>query len=142
MRRRRIAADSRLGTIRASAEPQCNQGNAGSGMENRPESDSEDSRRFYLAFAGGADMIPWNSSEEYLPMDCPKCGSAMQPVVFQEVEVDRCGACHGIWFDALELDKLTELAGAELIDPPTAAGDGGAKSPRATEMGAKRLCPH
>jgi Zn-finger nucleic acid-binding protein len=40
----------------------------------------------------------------------------MQTVAFQEIEVDRCGGCHGIWFDAFELEQLAKLSGSEVIE--------------------------
>lgn len=49
-------------------------------------------------------------------MNCPKCGGAMTPVAFQDVEVDRCQACGGLWFDEYEEGRLKQLNGAETID--------------------------
>ena len=40
----------------------------------------------------------------------------MEKVVYADIEVDRCVNCKGIWFDALENEKLKELKGAEAID--------------------------
>ena len=39
-------------------------------------------------------------------MQCPKCAQAMEKVKFQDVEIDRCINCGGMWFDMLELDEL------------------------------------
>ena len=41
-------------------------------------------------------------------MQCPKCHSEMEVASFDEVKVDRCRACHGIWFQTGELDRLRE----------------------------------
>lgn len=49
-------------------------------------------------------------------MDCPKCNSEMETVVFKTIEIDRCTACKGIWFDMLEHEVLKELEGSEAID--------------------------
>lgn len=49
-------------------------------------------------------------------MKCPKCKSPMEQVVFSGVEVDRCTACKGIWFDLLEHEKLKLIQGSEAID--------------------------
>ena len=49
-------------------------------------------------------------------MDCPKCRSELIEVEYAGVTVDRCEACAGIWFDALELDALLRAKGAEKID--------------------------
>ena len=49
-------------------------------------------------------------------MNCPKCQTSMEPVTFGDIEVDRCTACHGMWFDALEKEHLAHLKGSEVID--------------------------
>ena len=41
-------------------------------------------------------------------MDCPVCKNAMIVLELQEVEVDYCTACGGIWLDAGELELLLE----------------------------------
>ena len=41
-------------------------------------------------------------------MHCPKCGSQLQEETLQEVTVDVCPACHGIWLDDGELTKVVE----------------------------------
>jgi Zn-finger nucleic acid-binding protein len=40
----------------------------------------------------------------------------MVPVEFQGIEVDRCSACGGLWFDLLEHEDLKQLDGSETID--------------------------
>ena len=49
-------------------------------------------------------------------MKCPKCDAAMESVKYQEIEVDRCSSCGGLWFDMLEKEDLKALKGAEAID--------------------------
>ena len=49
-------------------------------------------------------------------MECPKCQAQMEVVLFEEVEVDRCVRCGGLWFDVLEHEELRDRAGAETID--------------------------
>ena len=44
-------------------------------------------------------------------MICPKCSAAMESVVFEKIEVERCTACHGLFFEARKADKLKALAG-------------------------------
>ena len=39
-------------------------------------------------------------------MDCPVCKNAMIALELQEVEVDYCTGCDGIWLDAGELELL------------------------------------
>ena len=41
-------------------------------------------------------------------LHCPKCGTKLQEEVINEVTVDICPACHGVWLDDGELAKMTE----------------------------------
>ena len=41
-------------------------------------------------------------------MRCPKCGEQLTEVTFQDIKVDRCTDCRGVWFDPGELERLTE----------------------------------
>lgn len=43
-------------------------------------------------------------------MDCPVCKTAMITLELDEVEVDYCLDCRGIWLDAGELELLLEEA--------------------------------
>ena len=47
---------------------------------------------------------------------CPKCSAPMEKVKFQNIEVDRCTACKGLWFDMLEREHLDAIKGSESID--------------------------
>lgn len=49
-------------------------------------------------------------------MECPKCGHEMEPVVHDNIEVDRCTLCRGLWFDLLEHEQLKVLRKSEAID--------------------------
>lgn len=40
----------------------------------------------------------------------------METVTFQDITIDRCTACKGLWFDALEKEHLDLLQGADSID--------------------------
>jgi hypothetical protein len=39
-------------------------------------------------------------------MKCPKCGMDLGTIEYKGIKVDTCGACHGTWFDAGELDQV------------------------------------
>ncbi|MHC4733577.1 MAG: TFIIB-type zinc ribbon-containing protein [Planctomycetota bacterium] len=39
-------------------------------------------------------------------MDCPVCKNAMITLELQEVEIDHCIECGGIWLDSGELEML------------------------------------
>ena len=43
-------------------------------------------------------------------MDCPVCKDAMVVLELQDVEVDHCFGCSGIWLDAGELELLIDDA--------------------------------
>jgi hypothetical protein len=45
-------------------------------------------------------------SKEIHWMKCPKCGSDLQEINYQNVMVDRCNECKGVWFDHGELEIL------------------------------------
>ncbi|MBD8526979.1 zf-TFIIB domain-containing protein [Pseudoxanthomonas sp. CAU 1598] len=47
-------------------------------------------------------------------MQCPKCRATMQSLVVDEVEIERCEGCGGLWFDMLEEELLKQHA--EQID--------------------------
>jgi len=49
-------------------------------------------------------------------LQCPKCDAPMSRVTFNQIEIDRCEGCQGLWFDMLELDKLKDANGAEVLD--------------------------
>ena len=41
-------------------------------------------------------------------MKCPKCGSDLQEINYQNVMVDTCAECKGIWLDHGELELLAK----------------------------------
>ena len=51
-------------------------------------------------------------------MDCPVCKSAMITLELEDVEIDYCTSCSGIWLDAGELELLLgePRNAAELLD--------------------------
>lgn len=67
-------------------------------------------------------------------MRCPACKTPLVVVERESIEVDWCAACHGVWFDAGELEVLAEKAGKRLA--PDAIG----KSAKASGEGQRR-CP-
>ena len=67
-------------------------------------------------------------------MTCPKCKAVMERVQVSTVEVDRCTACHGIWFDSLEEERLMEAGAAAAVD----TGGGPEDRPDATRIDCPR----
>jgi Zn-finger nucleic acid-binding protein len=49
-------------------------------------------------------------------VECPKCQAQLEMVQFEQVEVDRCVRCGGLWFDVLEHEELWGRPGSETID--------------------------
>lgn len=49
-------------------------------------------------------------------MKCPKCNAEFEKVTFENIEVDRCLGCQGLWFDMLEKEDLIKIKGSEAID--------------------------
>ena len=47
---------------------------------------------------------------------CPKCNSNMEKVTYQDIEIDRCTNCKGIWLDVFEKDTLKAKNGSETVD--------------------------
>jgi uncharacterized protein len=45
-------------------------------------------------------------------VECPKCGGALQSLVQDGIEVERCEQCGGLWFDRLEADRLRKAKGS------------------------------
>ena len=39
-------------------------------------------------------------------MKCPKCGHDLKTEEFHDIQIDRCPNCHGVWFDAGEVDTI------------------------------------
>ena len=49
-------------------------------------------------------------------MNCPKCQSKFEVVSMDEIQVERCLGCQGLWFDMLEKEDLVKIEGTEKID--------------------------
>lgn len=40
----------------------------------------------------------------------------MEQVVYHGIDIDRCIACGGLWFDNLEHEKLKDVPGSDVLD--------------------------
>jgi hypothetical protein len=47
---------------------------------------------------------------ELCRMRCPKCGRRLEERAYQQVRVDRCTGCGGVWLDPGELEQLAPEA--------------------------------
>ena len=66
-------------------------------------------------------------------MKCPKCDGELAPTKFEDVEIDRCRNCKGLWFDAFEHEELKRREGSQVIDadrPAKAVAGGSKQCPR------------
>ena len=41
-------------------------------------------------------------------MTCPRCGGALKEGKFEEVTIDTCEKCGGVWLDSGELEQITK----------------------------------
>lgn len=44
--------------------------------------------------------------KELTHMKCPKCGESLKEVAFQNILIDQCTGCSGVWLDPGELEAL------------------------------------
>ena len=49
-------------------------------------------------------------------LQCPKCGHGMHELAYQDVTIDRCTHCQGLWFDVDEAHQLKHKNGSEVVD--------------------------
>jgi uncharacterized protein len=50
-------------------------------------------------------------------MKCPVCNETLNISERQNVEIDFCPKCRGVWLDRGELDKIIDRAAKEMIQP-------------------------
>jgi len=67
--------------------------------------------RYTVGAGGGGAGIYWSGA-----MRCPKCRADMEQIDYDGTEVDRCSYCNGIWFDAGEIEQLSNKQAASAID--------------------------
>ena len=49
-------------------------------------------------------------------LQCPKCKHGMEEITLDEITIDRCSNCQGLWFDADEAHQLKVIHGSEALD--------------------------
>jgi len=69
---------------------------------------------------------------------CPTCKNLMIVVEHEQIELDHCLNCHGVWFDAGELQLLLERIG---ITGSDLDADGLINASEARTKEKKRKCP-
>ena len=73
-------------------------------------------------------------------MQCPKCGAMLTALSVEDVTVDKCQSCDGIWLDHGELEKLRET-GVQGIEKQLEEEYGNPAAPMLALEGYLR-CPH
>jgi len=71
-------------------------------------------------------------------MICPVCKYDLIVVEYQNIELDYCNSCKGVWFDSGELELLLKSQG---LEEPKAFFDGMLNSQEAASPEKKRSCP-
>jgi hypothetical protein len=73
--------------------------------------DLEKLRASLDAEAGGAGASQTGEAEAGAGLKavrCPKCDGTLSEVTHDNVRIDRCDKCQGVWLDAGELEQLTK----------------------------------
>lgn len=86
-----------------------------------------------------ADTVPAR-----LPIACPRCTRALEAVSVGALVLSHCSDCGGWWFDADELSRLRDLAGASAslaVDELVAALDAVPSSGRKVDLTGGVRCP-
>ena len=63
-------------------------------------------------------MFAVMSAEVDAPLACPSCATSMHQVVYDDIEIDRCPECEGIWIDGGERRAFAQRAEAAAAPPP------------------------
>jgi Zn-finger nucleic acid-binding protein len=56
-------------------------------------------------------------------MKCVKCDGTLRRVELEDVEVDQCDACSGIWFDSGELQRILGKASTDKLKTAATSSD-------------------
>ena len=49
-------------------------------------------------------------------LKCPKCHHGMEEVSYEDITIDRCTGCGGLWFDGDEAQRLKNMPGSDRLD--------------------------
>ena len=67
--------------------------------------------RVALGVGAGRAGLFWSGA-----MRCPKCRADMELLEIEDVQIDRCSECRGLWFHAGEEEKLRDRKIATALD--------------------------
>jgi PAT family beta-lactamase induction signal transducer AmpG len=67
--------------------------------------------RYTVGSGSGGSGVFWSGA-----MRCPKCRADMEQIDYEGTEIDRCLYCSGIWFDAGEIEILSNKQAATALD--------------------------
>ena len=54
---------------------------------------------------------------------CPKCDAALEGIIHDQVEIDVCKTCGGVWLDAGELEQLSKRESGGWLGKLWGSGD-------------------
>ena len=57
-------------------------------------------------------------------LKCPRDGSELEERALGELKIDVCPTCHGVWFDAGELEMVLHAPRADLFSVVSSVGKG------------------
>jgi Transcription factor zinc-finger len=73
------------------------------------------------------DIYFAQKDRELCSMRCPKCGRKLEETVYQNVRIERCTGCGGVWLDPGEIEALAPEAHTswlgELLSRMTGRGE-------------------
>ena len=52
------------------------------------------------------EALAEQAGEGAVTMECPRCEGRLHQRTFDEVTIDQCDRCHGIWLDSGELERI------------------------------------
>jgi len=90
-------------------------------------------------------QIPVSNVKQTDPRSCPRCNLVLERKWFseaQQVEIDQCTKCGGIWLDAGEFSRIyDEIKGAKVAPPRWAAAMAEAAALVEKKLAAKKPAP-
>ncbi len=82
-------------------------GDRGKALENDYFRRKEQEALTRLREQGAQARLQASGEESIAALRCPRDGGEMVAVMMDDVQVDRCPTCGGLWLDAGELEQLT-----------------------------------
>lgn len=64
----------------------------------------------HCSHCGAQSVVPARADEDGTParLSCPRCSEMLLGRLVEEVLIDECPACHGVWVDMVALDRILD----------------------------------